>query len=281
MTPWRGIGAALAITAGIAAQSVPNGSFEDWDSGEPTGPWLTCNAVTQGYPSYGTLRTTDAVDGSYAAMLVSGHVTIPVLGTQDTTAILMSGTMSGGPVSIPAMGFPYAARPQVFELYYKFVPAMPVGRDTARIYVRLSRLGQTVGTAMLKLYASVPDWTLVQLPISYVLADTPDTALIDITSSLSGLCYQCEPPFASLIGNTLYVDRLVLGNPTAAGPGGVDHADGVMVKGSAYAVFSPTGRRCRSARTGQTAAPDLSRGVYVVRPNGPSARPSAHVAVAW
>jgi hypothetical protein len=222
----------LLLTVAVFAlrapsQSVPNGSFEDWATvmgfEEPTGGWFTTNGATQSYPTYGVLKTTDAADGQYAAKLVTGRVSVPEFGMEDTTALVATGSVADG-TGMPAFGFSFTDRPEAFRFMYKYEPQAPVGQDTARVYFELRRWNAGAGTsdriaeAWLNIAEPVAAYTQVQLPVQYLLPDTPDTAYIEITSSLSGFSVHTEPYQTALMGNTLYIDKIELGPLTDVAP---------------------------------------------------------------
>jgi hypothetical protein len=283
------IAAILALNA--CGQSVPNGSFENWTAtlgiDMPDG-WLSSSYTTEGYPNYGVLKTTDAVDGNYAVKLVSGHVNEPAYGFDDTTAWLGTAAMAG---MVPVFGFAFSQRPQAFRFSYKYVPQSPVGQDTARIYMRLTKLNQTskqrdiVGDAELKLASAVSTYTSAQIPITYYLPDTPDTANIDITSSLSGMSQGVEQhPGKALLGNTLYVDKLDFGSLVSVNTrkepnrpytmGLIQRSGKLAITGlpdenSSYAILDPAGRAVMSGHLrGGTATIDASllpEGMYFLR----------------
>jgi hypothetical protein len=266
---------AAFVTTGALAQSVPNGSFETWasvfGSEEPTGGWFTPNLITAGYPAAGVTKTTDAAVGTYAVKLVSGHVVYAPLSFDDTTALLATGiaSMSGAPQE----GFAYTGRPTTFTFYYKYEPqTAPGGVDTARIFLRLSKWNSgtsqrdKVGQAMLKLTSAVASYTQAQLTIGYNLPDNPDTAYIDITSSLSGMSPNTDPPYASALGNTLYVDGfdLVMATAAQARP----TLTSLASRAAGYTLSDLAGRRVAAGRGNSIDASRLAPGAYVATSNG-------------
>jgi len=202
----------------LKSQTIPNSSFENWSNQgtfeNPTGGWFTANGIsTQPYPDYGVSKTTDRVDGLYAAKLVTGIVDGTVYGMGiDTTAILSTGFVTA---SGPIYGFPYNQRPLTLKFYYKYFPVNDLREDTARIYVVLEKwdaiMGDRtkIGKGYLKLVDSVPNYTQGIINISYNSQDIPDTATIDITSSLSWFSKNTEETgYTKFIGSTLFIDKL-------------------------------------------------------------------------
>jgi Secretion system C-terminal sorting domain len=208
----------------LRGQTIPNSSFENWISQgsyeNPTGDWLTVNEYcTQPFPEYGVSKTTDCVDGQYAAKLVSGICNVPGMG-YDTTAWLGTGVFSNGK---PIWGFPCNQKISTLNFYYKYFPVNNLRKDTARIFIQIQKWNTTtkqrdnIGEGFLKLVDSVPNYTQGIININYYASDAiPDTASIDITSSLSGLSMEesSKTPFIQLIGSTLYIDKLEFGANT-------------------------------------------------------------------
>lgn len=206
----------LFIITAVSAQQIPNGSFENWTnpntSLEPV-DWLTVNFFTANYPTYGSLRSTDAYDGQFALELKSGIFDLtpggfPII---DTSAIAILGTPSG-PNSPPA-GIPFTFRPQKLSFYYKYLPANnnQGAVDTARVYVRFTKLGNNIGEGIFNIYGNeVSSYTFHEIDINWYTNDMPDTMLMDLTSSIVGINYNSEPNTPnSLIGNTLLIDKLL------------------------------------------------------------------------
>lgn len=200
----------LSMSA-FGQQQLPNGSFENW-SGDTLNPdsWFTLNSITQNYPTYGTTRTTDAYDGTYALKLVSGKVDATPFGFPmiDTTAVAAIGefTPQG-----PQYGTPFTGRPQKLSFYYKYSPGTyPVGIvDTGQVLVKLRSQDSNIGEGVMKFYGNaVTQYTYAEIPITYWSQSTPDTLVIDIASSVTGFsqCDVCH--FANQIGSELIIDKM-------------------------------------------------------------------------
>jgi len=205
----------MALVLSMSAfgqQQTPNGSFENW-SGDTLSPdgWYSLNTITQDYPTYGTTRTTDAYDGTYALKLVSGKVDATPYGFPtmiDTTASADIGNLTP---QGPQDGMPFTDRPVKLTFYYKYSPgSYPVGIvDTGQVYVEFKLQGSVIGEGIMKFYGNaVTQYTYAEIPITWWNQSTPDTLRIGITSSISvfSSCNVCH--FANQIGSELIIDKL-------------------------------------------------------------------------
>ena len=178
----------MAITT-VHAQ-IPNAGFETWSAGSPTG-WIANNI-----PGVDTviLRTTDAHSGTYA---VEGIVS-SVLSVAFPPALYII--------------FPWTTRPTTFSGYYKY---SPVGGDTLLISAVFGKTSSAVGAAFLRTTVSVSSYTQFSIPITYVSANTPDSAAIFI-----GI-YPASGSTSTHAGSTFKIDDLAFsgstGVETAAG----------------------------------------------------------------
>jgi hypothetical protein len=203
----------IAIAIKINAQQIPNGSFENWSTPYTTlelDGWTSLNYLTANYPTYGTLRTTDAYDGQYALELKSGIFDLtsggyPII---DTSAIAILGVST---TSVPP-GFAFAYRPEKLSFYYKFqLGTTPSGViDTARVFVDFLKFGNRIGMGEFKIYgSSVSTYTYHEIIIDWYNGDIPDTMKIDLASGLTGISYHSDPPYNNQIDNTLFLDKLI------------------------------------------------------------------------
>ena len=131
------------------AQNVPNGGFETWAAGDPTG-WFTSNIpssitnITQTTPSHG---------GTFA---VKGEVVTSPLGPW--APFLMSTDMSGN-------GFAVTQAYSTLSFYYK---TNLTGSDAFAVLVEMKDAGDnSVGIGGMVYTISVSSYTLASIPIYY------------------------------------------------------------------------------------------------------------------
>lgn len=161
-----------ALAAPFFAQAqVPNGGFESWSGGEPTG-WITLNMLdpdlaTQGMP--GAVGTSCIV---LTTQNVEGFGVFPSIVTT-------------GDMLTESDGFPYTQRPGSLNGSLKFSLAQP---DTASILVVLSRWNaatqERIGVAggFISITLEAETWMLFDIPLIYSDAGNPDTASIVMMS---------------------------------------------------------------------------------------------------
>ncbi len=200
----------------LGQQQIPNNSFENWsgtDTLELDDAWYSLNVITQDYPNYGALRTTDAYDGQYALKLVSGKVDATPFGFPliDTTAEESLGIFTTqGPID----GIPFTDRPNKLTFYYKYSPGTyPSGIvDTGLLYFKFSGPNGNIGEGIFRFYGNaVTQYTYAEVPITWWNNDTPDTLFFNVSSSTTGfdmLPQNIEEQFTNQIGNELLIDKL-------------------------------------------------------------------------
>jgi hypothetical protein len=163
--------AALLIAGNAHAQPIPNASFEAWDSqGNPEG-WFTTNVpglmvtVTQ---------STDHYEGAFSAQ---GQPK-PFQAGQTFPPVLNSG-------SIDHQGFAINARPEALNGFLKATLAQG---DVVFINVAMTKNGTAVAGGTFTTTTSSSGFQSFSLPIYYIDATVPDTAIImvTLTNSASG-----------------------------------------------------------------------------------------------
>ncbi len=170
---------------------IPNGGFENWSNQggymEPVG-WLTYNDV-QTLGGATVEQGTPGNPGNFHA----------VISTRESSGGgFIQGWASAG-MSGTNAGFPYAARPAMLtgQWQYGIQP-----NDTAQIQVALNNggSGTLVALGTLEVTGSLGSWQTFQVPLTYISSDIPDTAYIQIVSSIN---------FSSpVVGSFIKVDDL-------------------------------------------------------------------------
>ncbi len=185
-----------------------NGNFESWtiitqnaiSFEEPSGGfWATLNPLAKLNGPITVVKTNDAQNGNYAALLETkdwGNITIP--------GLLVSG------VFLPQdpfvfQGKPYTNRPYSINGYYKYLPQ---NGDSAVIYSKLSRFnpikGQQDTIAQMSFIVSseTPNYTLFSLVFDYTSDLIPDSITITFVSSIQGNNFKGQS------GSKLFIDNV-------------------------------------------------------------------------
>ena len=147
------------LVTGFSVQlfsQVPNGDFEQWNSGNPVG-WYTNNQLAPFIS-----QSTDAHSGSYAAKGENVSVGSLVLG-----AFLQSGDLA-------THGFPVSQRYASLTGYYKFTSA---GSDVVDIVVGMWKNGQALASGGV-FFSDAASYTQLSVPIYYISSDVPDSCVI-------------------------------------------------------------------------------------------------------
>lgn len=179
----------------ISAQAIQNGNFEQWSV---QGPFSTPNFWV-GRPS--VTQSIDSHAGSYAIRLQTGIFVNPMSGDTLTVAGISTTGISGqGPGTQPTIGFACTGRPDSLVGYYKYADLN--NGDTPTFEVRISKWNASTNSSDLIGEATLQgietaNYIRFSLPISYLSASTPDTALVRLMSS---------DPVALLLGSELWVD---------------------------------------------------------------------------
>ena len=186
----------LALLPLLAAAQVPNGGFENWvDQGgylEPVG-WLTYNEV----PTIGGATVEQVTPGSPG----NSHA---VITTRQALGggIPIQGWISAGASGSEA-GFPYAARPAMLtgQWQYGIQP-----NDTAQVQLALSKWNsltsntELIAIGTLEVTGMLSNWQPFSVHLSYLSSELPDTAYIQIASSIDFS--------APVVGSFIKVDDL-------------------------------------------------------------------------
>lgn len=157
------------VFTGVATQpTMMNGSFENWTTYNTSTPqnWSTAGDIV--------FQTTDAHAGSYAVQMT----TFSYGGPNVSPSYISNGTFP--PYSGPQGGRPYTLMNDTLCGWYKFIP---VGTDSATVYVSATNATNVVGGGVLGLPAASV-YTYFSLPFSSFTQ--PDTLLVVFASSYGG-----------------------------------------------------------------------------------------------
>lgn len=175
---------ALVLSVGTLCAQIPSPGFENWvDLGgyiQPEG-WLTYNdVVTTAGPLASVEQGTPGFTGNYHCVITSRDV---------PNGLPIQGWLSAGSSSGQA-GFPLTQRPAMLtgQWQYNIQPG-----DTASVFIALSKwnsaTSSTDAIAFGTLYATgnLGTWQLFSVPFEYISSIAPDTAYIQIMSSMNFL----------------------------------------------------------------------------------------------
>lgn len=204
------IGLCLLMSCVLIAQNTPlqNGGLENWatdpsgDFEEPTGYWTTANKTFALGAEVSTIRETEkVVEGQFAAKLITRFLfTFPVAGT---VAIGVFDNTALTPDQALKFGTPFTNRPSRFQGHYMYFPEET---DSADIYTLVTKWNSgtnqrdTIGSAWLRVYDVVEEYTYFDIPLTYTSNATPDTLIVVASSSAGGR------EFRAVEGSTLYID---------------------------------------------------------------------------
>ncbi len=194
---------------------IPNGDFESWTNGNPTG-WLTDNAQGVGAP---ITQTTDTHGGSSA---VRGEV-LSIFGTAYPGYLWNIG-QSG-------KGFAINQRYASLTGYYKLSPQ---GNDKFLVWVYFWSKDQVIA-GNYGWFGAASSYTQFSVPLIYFTADTPDSASIWISASMD----TSQTSLNANVGTVFFVDDLSL-TGTATGVNDNIHVLSFKLEQNYPNPFNPT-----------------------------------------
>ncbi len=167
--------AAALASVFAAAQSIPNGNFENWTAISYENPqFFMCandeNLAKPSSPPPSVTKTTDAYNGTYAIRLTSSLV-----GQDSIQAWIANGNPNGW-----TGGIPYAQTPTGIRLYYKSTLAP---NDSAIMFMIFKKNNVVIGQYFYKIGANTSNYTLFSNTFSPALPQTPDTLIFACASS--------------------------------------------------------------------------------------------------
>jgi hypothetical protein len=175
----------LACSFAGQAQTIPNGSFEEWTSingyPEPV-DWATFNVLSFLFQAdYSVTQETPGVDGDYYLKLAAQ---VNPLDTSLLPAVAYVGSFNFGSENGTA-GFPVSNIPSFLSGSYR---SSILDGDYAGIFCFFTRwntglnTSDTLALATLEITTDVADWTTFDIPIIPMMTGTPDTCNIFLLS---------------------------------------------------------------------------------------------------
>jgi hypothetical protein len=185
-----------ASICNINGQTVPNSSFETWSQ---NGPFETPNNWNV---SPAASKSTDAHSGSYSLQLKTGIFTNPQTQAIDTIpGMAATGQQGMGPGNQGTNGYSFAARPDSLVFWYKY---QAQNNDSFIVRLNLTKWNSSVKDMISDFIfkgGASSKYTRVAIAIPYLLNSQPDSATIQIISSLS-------PRENLILGSTLLIDDI-------------------------------------------------------------------------
>lgn len=173
---------ALGCLLAPATAQVPNGGFETWITPpgatyqDPSG-WITTNVLASFGGTASCTQGSPGAEGSHYAMVA----TVEVMGNM-LPGILVSGDGVTGQA-----GFPFTGQPANFTGQYQYGISDGDEGYTSVVLSKWNTATQSrdvLGTGLLPITGTMSAWTTLNVPITYVSAEVPDTATITITCSM-------------------------------------------------------------------------------------------------
>ena len=200
----------LTVLISTAKAQIPNASFETWtttSSNTMPDSWDNLNPATTGFSVYTCERGTNAPPHGASYLKLTTKLVVSDL----VPGIAVCGKIDMA-AKVPKSGFPYSGRPANLTGKHRYVPG--AATDTGYIGIWLTKWNvtsnkrDTIASKMHKLTISAIMWTTISIPLTYTSGNSPDSALIGMSSS--GLT-----PAA---GSYLYVDSMNFDGSVASVP---------------------------------------------------------------
>ncbi len=174
----------VAYNLSTAYAQIPNGGFETWNSvGSYANPanWDQLNAMTAPMSVYTATKGSPGNPGAAYLKLVSKNVSMMGI----MPGIAVCGMLSTATYQ-PYSGFAYTQRPQSITGSWQY---MAYGNDSGYVGVYLTKwntamnMRDTIAMVVQKLSGMIMAWTPFSIDLMYMNGDTPDTAMIILSSS--------------------------------------------------------------------------------------------------
>ena len=194
----------LCTMTAWGVESIPNGSFENWDSHTYEFPAYypynsNADRIYDETATSNVFKTLDAQNGTYAVRLVTTEA------SESTNFGYFLNAPTNGEPSTWKGGIPISEKPTGIHGYYKYNVALG---DTALIIVKFSKNGNEVGTYFFPLTGIHTTYTEFNFDFNPVLTETPDSIILGFTSSMA-------INEISLPGSELFIDNVTLNGVTS------------------------------------------------------------------
>lgn len=261
----------VACSLSFAIAQIPNGGFESWlNMGGYLDPvdWHSYNDV----PTVGGAAVEQGMPGNPGF----SHVVITTRPAMGGGTPIQGWISAGGQTGGPA-GFPYSMRPAMLIGQWQY-GIQPI--DTGQVIVVLTKWNSLTSSTdpiafgSIEVTGSLASWQLFQVPLTYFSTDFPDTAYIQIVSSISFV--------SPMVGSFMKVDDLAFSGSVGMNEGsslaqlfifpnpGTDHFAMALPPGAhVIRLHDATGRemlnlRARGSNVRVDAA-TLPSGIYTIR----------------
>lgn len=177
---------------GVASQpALLNGDFENWVTATLTSPdfWHQSN---DGENS--VIRTTDKVDGNYAAELIT-YLRDDEYGPRAESQRLSSYYWDDD-CECELGGYPFSQQIDTLAFWYKYIPS---GEDTANVMVSFYKNGIGID-GLWEYLLPTPTYLYVEFPFN--IGDVPDTVKVEFASSI------WADSLPSFVGSNLKIDEV-------------------------------------------------------------------------
>ena len=247
------LSAGILFAGFIAAQAVPNGSFENWSNiafNDLTGYLNSNDQDIQndlGLAGVNAIRSTSAFHGTYAL-----QVTTLKIGADTLPGYVTNG---GNPLQGQG-GIPYAQKPTGISFHYT---CNIVAGDTAGVAAVFKKSGVVIGAYLFPIFVSQGSYTLYTKALTPALSITPDTVIFAVISSAAAIFDNnynkgCYP------GNTITIDSV---NFTGLGITQPVGFNGDFENWKSDTLYQPTGWNCLYPGSFQTI--DFHAGAYAAQ----------------
>jgi hypothetical protein len=192
----------LTIFCGAQAQQVPNAGLENWNNiilYEDPVSWSSPNQLTSLLGIFPCTKSTDALDGQYAARLEAFFIT--------QFGIVVPGTVGTGTIDATTQtfkgGFPLGGNvPAALIGYYKYAP---VNEDSCLMLSVLTKWNTSTNhrdTLAIAYFTdgAEPSYTLFTAPFITLAPGTPDSAIVVVATTNDILTAQA--------GSVLFIDDI-------------------------------------------------------------------------